>query len=185
MNAIKSDEEIINNLPQIPNSVLLKVFIKENQQRRAFSKEEDQRLLYLVDNYGKTKWEKIAELMPFRSLRQCKERYEGYLSPCINHNKFTNEEDSLIIEKYKELGTKWTKIAKFFKGRSGNQIKNRFNTYLKNKNFEKNQINNEKFKKEKDCNFDLSHFNHSYFNDFDNFDKFDYDDFDEELFFVE
>ena len=37
-----------------------------------------------------------------------------------------------IYIKYLEYGTKWSKIAKFLKGRSENMIKNRFYTKIKN-----------------------------------------------------
>ena len=126
----KFSDEFLRNLPDIPKSVFIKPFINK-QQRRTFSKEEDARLKYLVDNLGKKSWEEIAKMMPFRNSRQCKERYEGYLSPNIIHDQFSIEDDMIILEKYNEIGPKWTKISKLLHGRSGNQVKNRFNTYLK------------------------------------------------------
>lgn len=152
----ESEKEFLRNLPMIPKSVLFKPFINNYQYRRTFCKEEDTRLVYLVNHYGKKDWKKIAEFMPFRSLRQCKERYEGYLAPNIVHDKFSPEEDMLIIEKYNEIGPKWTKISKFLDGRSGNQIKNRYNIYLKDKVFKNDQEPieiNEKVLKNKDENF--------------------------------
>ncbi|KAK8840471.1 hypothetical protein M9Y10_030676 [Tritrichomonas musculus] len=103
---------------------------KQIQKRRPFSKEEDMRLLHFVQQFGVDEWNRIAIFMPSRSARQCKDRYEGYLSPSIKHDKFTNEEDLIIIEKYEIFGPKWKKIASFINGRSGNQIKNRWNSHI-------------------------------------------------------
>ena len=110
----ENDEEFMLNLPTIPNTVLIKPFLKK-QYRRTFSKEEDERLKYLVNYYGKKSWSKISDMMPFRTSRQCKERYEGYLSPNINHDNFSPEEDRIILEKYKELGTKWNECSNITK----------------------------------------------------------------------
>lgn len=114
----------------IKKSNNIKSSMKKNRKRQIFTKEEDIRLLNLIKYYGKKDWKRIAALMPYRSCRQCKERYESYLSPSIKHEKFSNEEDLLLIEKYEEFGSKWKLISSFFEGRSGNQLKNRWNTYL-------------------------------------------------------
>ena len=117
-------------LTVIPKDIMINSLINGHKKRKTFSKEEDARLLTLVKYYGITQWAKIASLMPFRSTRQCKERYEGYLAPSVNHEKFSSEEDLLLLEKYDKFGSKWKTISSFFEGRSGNQLKNRWNTYL-------------------------------------------------------
>ena len=71
--------------------------------------------------------------MQTRNARQCKDRYTNYLSPQINLNPWSQEEDDLLIKKVNELGNKWVKISKFFIGRSDNSIKNRWYTHLNKK----------------------------------------------------
>jgi hypothetical protein len=58
--------------------------------------------------------------------RQCEDRWKHCLSPSINKNSWTIEEDKLLIEKVNEIGRKWVKISKFFYRRTDAQCKNRF-----------------------------------------------------------
>ena len=176
------EEKVIQEIPAIPNSILMKPFVGEHQKRRTFSKEEDARLLYLVKYYGDD-WTKISILMPFRSSRQCKERYEGYLSPSINHGKFSEEEDLLLIEKYEEFGSKWTKISQYFEGRSGNQLKNRWNTYIIK--LTDDQINKMKQNKIKNQSNDVKSIEDKKFFDLFNQKQRKSDDRNDELFFIE
>lgn len=91
-----------------------------------FSKEEDERLRQVISHYGVQDWDAIADQMPGRNQRQCRERWFNYLSPSVNKEPFTPEEDQLLIEKYNEHGSRWVRIAKFFSGRSDTAIKNRW-----------------------------------------------------------
>lgn len=165
------EEEVLPDLPEIPNSVLYKPIINGNMHRRPFSKEEDARLIYLVDYYGDKAWKKIAKLMP-RSVRQCKDRYECYLSPTQRKDEFTPEEDALLIEKVDELGPKWEKISTFFNGRCGNKLKNRYNIHLKKRKMGPNQ-NICRVKKEKET---IEKINHFYFEDIETDDDGYFDD---------
>lgn len=91
-----------------------------------FSPEEDIHLVELVKIYGDSDWNKIALMMPGRNTRQCRERWRHYLTPEVTNAPFTPEEDSLLILKYAELGSKWKLMATFFKGRTDIAIKNRW-----------------------------------------------------------
>ena len=92
-----------------------------------FSPEEDERLKVLVTEFGDNDWTSIANEMPGRNVRQCKERWMYYLSPSINTAPWTKEEDNLLLLKQREFGSKWVKIAKFFENRTDAMVKNRFN----------------------------------------------------------
>lgn len=100
--------------------------LKKPRPRAKFSREEDDHLRKLVHEYGENSWSVIAEHMPGRNIRQCKERWGTYLSPSLNNGPYTEQEDALLLRKYEELGAKWVKIAKFFEGRTDTSVKNRF-----------------------------------------------------------
>jgi hypothetical protein len=75
-------------------------------------------------------WVKIAMQLPLRNPKQCRDRYVLHLSPSIKKDKWTAEEDALIIQLYNTYGSKWAYIASQMPGRSDNAIKNRFNGFL-------------------------------------------------------
>ncbi|OHT16854.1 Myb-like DNA-binding domain containing protein [Tritrichomonas foetus] len=109
-------------------SDLKKMMEKEKKQRRRmkFLPDEDDMLRKLVNEYGESSWVQISSQMKGRNVRQCRERWKHYLSAtCSSKDPFTEEEDRILIEKYLQLGPKWTKIAKFLKGRSDIQVKAR------------------------------------------------------------
>lgn len=91
-----------------------------------FCEDEDKRLRELVAQYGDNSWIQIASQMPGRNSRQCRERWMNYLSPHLNVNDWTPEEDDMLLEKHKEYGTSWVRICKFFEGRTDQMCKNRF-----------------------------------------------------------
>lgn len=103
-------------------------------QRRKFSHEEDLKLSQEIAVYGPRKWNQIALALPGRTGRQCRDRFHNYLNPNLINGPWTNEEDILLEQKALELNQHWNKIAKYFVGRSANNIKNRWYTYISKKN---------------------------------------------------
>ncbi|OHT15327.1 Myb-like DNA-binding domain containing protein [Tritrichomonas foetus] len=94
--------------------------------RNRFSKQEDTKLLKLVEKYGEC-WKEIShEFGHTRSPRQLRERYTNYIREPVKRTPFTESEDRLIIEKFKKLGPNWSMIASFIPGRSNINVKNRF-----------------------------------------------------------
>ena len=91
-----------------------------------FSAEDDERLRVVVEEFGEGNWALIAEHMPGRNARQCKERWSNYLSPRLNRSPWTAEEDELLLKKQQEIGSKWVKISSFFENRTDAMCKNRF-----------------------------------------------------------
>jgi len=103
------------------------------QARRKFwLPAEDAQLMELVNIYGE-KWSKIASVMQGRTGKQIRDRYINSLKPGIRQDAWTPAEDELLIRLYRKIGNKWSKIAHCLKGRTENQVKNRFRTYLKRK----------------------------------------------------
>jgi len=105
-----------------------------NQSEKAmakWTKEEDSILKEYVLMHGEYDWQKVANQMPGRLAKQCRERWLYKVDPTIVKQKWTPEEDCKIAELYQKLGSQWTEIAKSFPGRKDNQIKNRFNQNIK------------------------------------------------------
>ena len=106
---------------------------KSKKQRKLFSPQEDAMLSNIMFTQTFQTWFAVAEKMPGRTARQCRDRWVNYLSPSNKNGPWTPEEDQLLNEKYMEFGPQWTSISKFFDGRSENNVKNRWYTYMKPK----------------------------------------------------
>jgi hypothetical protein len=89
-----------------------------------FTQAEDFALMELVKKYGEMDWCQIAAQMQGRNVRQCRDRWSNYLSPQVANGPWTQEENSLLIEKVRVLGPRWTKISPFFQGRTEINIRN-------------------------------------------------------------
>lgn len=101
-------------------------------KRQKFSQVEDYVLRQLVQIHGDHgRWGEIARTLGNgRTLRQCRERYKNYLSPHLRNGPWTPEEEKLLTEKYNEIGPHWSKMTKFFDGRSDVNIKNHYVTMI-------------------------------------------------------
>ena len=104
--------------------------LKERHPRSRFTPDEDQKLRELALLYGGKKWQVIAEQMPGRNARQCRDRYSNYLVPGFFNGQWSPQEDEILLQKYRVYGPKWSKIMKFLEGRSANAIKNRWNYFM-------------------------------------------------------
>lgn len=98
--------------------------------RKKFTAEEDAMLKLLIDELGSNNWQEIAKLMPNRNAKQCRDRYNNYLIETHRSGPWDIAEDSIIIQKYREIGPKWVEIALYIPGRSGNDVKNRWYKHL-------------------------------------------------------
>ena len=103
---------------------------KQKSGRCKFTPEEDAKLRQLVSEIGLKNWGEIAKQMPNRTGRQCRDRYCNYLQQGLTSKEWTPEEDELVLKLVKTHGFHWVEISKKLKGRSGNNVKNRWHKFL-------------------------------------------------------
>ena len=107
------------------------VTVQRNHPREKFSAAEDEKLRKLVETYGDKDWPSVAEHMPNRNVRQCRDRWVNYLSGRNTNRPWTTEEDDLLLELRGKYGSSWVTIAKHFEGRNDIAIKNRYNVLIR------------------------------------------------------
>lgn len=96
-----------------------------------WSKEEDDRIIELLEKYGCKKWSFIATFLPGRNGKQCRERWYNQLDPSIKKDAWTKEEELTLLHAHHLYGNKWAEITKLLPGRAGNSIKNHWNCSMK------------------------------------------------------
>ncbi|KAG9296458.1 hypothetical protein G9A89_015050 [Geosiphon pyriformis] len=90
-------------------------------KRGPWTKQEDEKLLSLVQSHGK-KWVKISHILqrPSAAIRRY---YEEYLAPGIKRGRWTEEEFNELAKAFKNYGENWEQIQLLIPGRSLRQIK--------------------------------------------------------------
>lgn len=106
----------------------------EKPSRMKFSRDEDQRLRSLVGFNPDPDWKTIAEMMGNgRTTRQCRERFNNYLSPRLKNGPWAKDEEELLELKFNELGPRWAKMVVYFPGRSDVNLKNHWTSMVNRK----------------------------------------------------
>ena len=101
-----------------------------------WSAEEDQKLVDLVAKYygHPKKWSQVANELPGRIRKQCRERWYNHLDPTISKAPWSEDEDRFILTCFRDgTGGQWSKMSQQMVGRPDNAIKNHWNNGMKRK----------------------------------------------------
>ncbi|GKV28056.1 hypothetical protein SLEP1_g37155 [Rubroshorea leprosula] len=108
---------------------------KANVKKGPWSPEEDNTLRSYLETYGTGgNWITLPRKAGLKRCgKSCRLRWLNYLRPDIKLGGFTQEEDNIICDLYKTIGSRWSTIASKLPGRTDNDVKNHWNTRLKKK----------------------------------------------------
>lgn len=101
-------------------------------KRKYFTKSEDHLLILAANKYNQGSWNAIAQCVPGKNPKQCRDRWVNYLQPTLTFMPWSDNENHLLVSLVNKFGTHWSKMKKFFPNRSTNCIKNRWYWLLKN-----------------------------------------------------
>ncbi|XP_042471689.1 transcription factor LAF1-like [Zingiber officinale] len=105
-----------------------------NCRKGLWSPEEDEKLKSCINKHGLGNWSCIpAKAGLQRNGKSCRLRWLNYLRPGLNHDTFSSQEVETIVKLQSLLGNKWSLIAKHLLGRTDNEVKNYWNSNLRNK----------------------------------------------------
>ena len=77
----------------------------------AWTRDEDETLVFVIETYGQTHWAEIARKLGSRSGKQCRERWINHLDPDILKTDFTPEEDIKIVKGVRKLGNRLVSVS--------------------------------------------------------------------------
>lgn len=94
---------------------------------------EDTQLVLLIEKYDPPKWTLIAQTLPGRDGKHCRERWHNHLNPRNKKSEWTKIEEWVLFLMYQSMGSKWASIAQVLVGRTDNSIKNHWNSSMRKK----------------------------------------------------
>ncbi|KAL7585465.1 transcription factor MYB14 [Lactuca sativa] len=105
---------------------------KMGLKKGPWTHQEDRILIDYINLHGHPNWRALPKLAGLlRCGKSCRLRWTNYLRPDIKRGNFSREEEETIIQLHTALGNRWSAIAARLPGRTDNEIKNVWHTYLK------------------------------------------------------
>mmetsp|Transcript_13828 Transcript_13828/g.16207 ORF Transcript_13828/g.16207 Transcript_13828/m.16207 type:complete len:486 (-) Transcript_13828:1034-2491(-) len=103
--------------------------LKPGLRKGHWSEEEDTKLLELVNDHKPNwNWRVIADEIPGRNAKQCRERWFLNLDPSINRGPWSQDEDERLVKMVAKWDGRWSLIARYMPGRTENAVKTRFHS---------------------------------------------------------
>ncbi|XP_028759067.1 transcription factor MYB8 [Neltuma alba] len=107
---------------------------KQDMNKGAWSKQEDQKLIDYIKKHGEGCWRTLPQAAGLlRCGKSCRLRWINYLRPDLKRGNFAEDEEDLIIKLHALLGNRWSLIAGRLPGRTDNEVKNYWNSHLRRK----------------------------------------------------
>lgn len=109
---------------------------KPKLRKGLWSPEEDEKLISYIMKKGMLgcSWTYVAKRAGLqRCGKSCRLRWINYLRPELKRGSFSSQEEQLIIHLHSILGNSWCQIAASLPGRTDNDIKNYWNSFIKKK----------------------------------------------------
>ncbi|KAL7719603.1 Uncharacterized protein QTN25_003303 [Entamoeba marina] len=109
-----SSNNIYAMIPMLPKSDKRKVKPRLAKLEKKWELEEDRLLLKAVEKYGNTRWRLVSQEVPYRTRKQCRDRYNTTLDPKLYKQTFQTTEHFLLTlhelkeTKQKEFGDRST-----------------------------------------------------------------------------
>ncbi|KQJ89311.1 transcription factor WER [Brachypodium distachyon] len=102
------------------------------ERKGLWSREEDELLYARITLHGVSTWSSVAQLAGLRrNGKSCRLRWMNYLRPDLKKERISKREEETIISLQKSLGNRWSVIAARMPGRTDNEIKNYWNSYIR------------------------------------------------------